>query len=305
MPLVVETEMPIDLAQTLGPLRHGGVTDPCMRITADGVWRASRYASGPATVHLRAIGRCRIEVSAWGAGAAEALACAPALLGATDDDGGLTSCAHPTVRRLAHRFVGLRMSRSGNPMEAMVPTILGQKVQGQMARRSFCAMVRAARMFAPVADHPNAPALMLQPDPAWLLAQPSWAWHRWNVERRRAVTIRTAAAAARRVEATTRLPATEAVAYLCRLPGVGVWTAAEVAMAAFGDPDAVSVGDYWLKHWVCATLAGEARGTDDRMLDLLAPWSGQRGRVCRLILAGGTPPPRFGPRLALHDISTL
>jgi len=39
------------------------------------------------------------------------------------------------------------------------------------------------------------------------------------------------------------------------------------------------------------------------MLELLEPWRGQRGRVCRLLRAGGPALPRFGPRLALRDLA--
>ena len=62
-------------------------------------------------------------------------------------------------------------------------------------------------------------------------------------------------------------------------PGIGPWTAAEVGIRAFGDPDAVSVGDFHLPSVVTWALAGERRGTDERMLELLEPYRGQRGRV--------------------------
>ena len=67
-------------------------------------------------------------------------------------------------------------------------------------------------------------------------------------------------------------------------------------MVALGDADAVSVGDYHLPNQVAWALAGEARADDARMLELLEPYRGQRGRVIRLLLAGarvGMPaPPR-------------
>ena len=74
-------------------------------------------------------------------------------------------------------------------------------------------------------------------------------------------------------------------------------------MLALGDPDAVSVGDYWLKHIVSYALTGEPRGTDERMLELLEPWRGQRGRVCRLLMHGAPPLPRFGPRLPFRNLA--
>jgi hypothetical protein len=63
----------------------------------------------------------------------------------------------------------------------------------------------------------------------------------------------------------------------------------------------VPVGDYHLPNTVSWLLAGEPRGDDARMLDLLAPFAGQRGRVVRLLKgAGGAP--KWGPRGDVRDI---
>ena len=66
--------------------------------------------------------------------------------------------------------------------------------------------------------------------------------------------------------------------------------------SGIGDANAVAVGDFHLKNLVSYNLAGEPRGTDDRMLELLAPYAGQRGRVVRLLQLDGQAPPAFGPR---------
>ena len=63
------------------------------------------------------------------------------------------------------------------------------------------------------------------------------------------------------------------------IPGIGPWSAAEVAVRAWGDPDAVSVGDFHLKHLVAFALAGEPRADDTRMLELLEPYAGRRALV--------------------------
>jgi 3-methyladenine DNA glycosylase/8-oxoguanine DNA glycosylase len=68
---------------------------------------------------------------------------------------------------------------------------------------------------------------------------------------------------------------------------------------AFGDADAVSVGDYHLKNVAAWHLAGEARGTDERMLELLEPFRPFRGVVMRLLGFAGAAP-RFGPRMPLR-----
>ena len=84
------------------------------------------------------------------------------------------------------------------------------------------------------------------------------------------------------------------------LPGLGVWSANEVAAVALGDADAVSVGDYHIKNWVSWALAGEPRGTDERMVELLEPYRPHRGRAVRLIMASGVSPPKYGPRLTIQ-----
>ena len=92
---------------------------------------------------------------------------------------------------------------------------------------------------------------------------------------------------------------------LTAIPGIGPWTAAEALRVATGDPDLVSLGDYHLPSLVAWALVGEARADDQRMLELLEPYRGQRGRVVRLLEASGIQVPRFGPRMALRSIAGL
>jgi 3-methyladenine DNA glycosylase/8-oxoguanine DNA glycosylase len=87
-----------------------------------------------------------------------------------------------------------------------------------------------------------------------------------------------------------------------RVPGVGQWTSAETVAVSHGDPDAVSVGDYHLKHLVVWHLTGRPRGSDEEMLELLEPFRPHRGRVIRLLETLGWPP-RFGPRMPLRSFA--
>ena len=89
------------------------------------------------------------------------------------------------------------------------------------------------------------------------------------------------------------------------IPGIGEWSIAEAALVALGDPDAVSVGDYHLKNHVAFALRGRPRGDDAEMLEVLEPFRGQRGRVCRLIVLAGPGAPRYGPRTRSHDIRRI
>src|SRR6202011_3602023 len=152
---------------------------------------------------------------------------------------------------------------------------------------------------------PGDAGLLLPPAPARLLATPYWAVHRFGIERRRFAVIQGAASRARRLEGTAGLDPAQARARLTTLPGIGPWSAAEVSLVAYGDRDVVSVGDYHLPHQVAWALAGEARGSDARMLELLEPYRGHRARVIRLLALGGIQAPRFGPRVRLRRISAI
>jgi 3-methyladenine DNA glycosylase/8-oxoguanine DNA glycosylase len=210
---------------------------------------------------------------------------------------------HPLVVDCRRRLPGLRVGRSQAVVEALVPTILEQKVVGIEARRSYAHLVRSLGEPAPG----PAAGLRVPPSPATLAATPSYVFHRFGVERKRADTIRMACAYAARLEETVAMGPDDARRRLTALPGIGPWTAAEVGMVALGDADAVSVGDYHLPHQVAWALAGEPRADDARMLELLEPYRGQRGRVIRLILNGSPVglPPRRGPRMALRSIATI
>lgn len=101
------------------------------------------------------------------------------------------------------------------------------------------------------------------------------------------------------------MPGEAARARLEALLGIGPWTAAETARIALGDPDAVTVGDYRLPNLVSWALAGEPRGDDRRMLELLEPYRVQRGRVQRLLEASGISAPRYGPHIAARAIEGI
>ena len=292
--LTVPLRRPLDLVATFGPLVRGR-GDPTMRLSRREMWRATRTPCGPATMHLVHLGP-RLEASAWGPGAGWALEALPRLMGSDDDPAALRP-HHEVVRSLVKRFPGLRIGRTGAVLEALVPAILEQKVTGLQARRAWRGLVRS--LGAPA---PGPAALMLPPEPEVLANHPYHLFHPLGVERKRAEVIRTVAARSARLEEAADLPLPDAYRRLTAIPGVGAWTAAEVAMRALGDPDAVSVGDFHIPSHISWALAGEARAGDARMLELLEPYRGQRGRVVRLIEAGYPGPPRYGPRRAVQRI---
>lgn len=285
----------LDLRKTLAPLGRGP-GDPTLRFVAGRAWRATRTPDGPATLSLAHSG-ATVQAEAWGPGAERALEGVPELLGLGQEQIPLNG--HPAIRELARRIPGVRIPRTGAVLEALVPAILEQKVIGEEARR---AIFELTRRHGDVAPGPPELRLRVPPAPATLAALPYFAFHPYGVERRRADVIRRVASRPGWFEAIVDMPLTNAYTRLMAVPGIGQWTAGEVGIRALGDTDAVSVGDYHLPHLVSYALAGEPRGTDARMLELLEPFRPHRARVIRLLELGGPRMARRGPRLAFRSI---
>jgi len=290
---------PLDLRRTLAPLSRGP-GDPTIRLAAGRVWRTTRNADGSAVIALVHAG-AELRAEAWGPGAERALADIPVLL-RLDTETGPIPPGHPIVAELARRAPGVRIPRAGAVLESLVPAILEQKVTGQEARRAWTGLIRVHGEPAP---GPPEWRLRLGPSPGTLATLPYYAYHPFGVERRRAELIRRVAARAAWFEAIVELPLDQAYARLTAVPGIGPWTAAEVGARALGDDDAVSVGDFHLANLVVFALAGEPRGTDDRMLALLEPYRPQRARVVRLLELSGIRAPRYGPRLSARRIDEM
>jgi 3-methyladenine DNA glycosylase/8-oxoguanine DNA glycosylase len=287
----------IDPILTLSELWHGPA-DPHLRFEGQTVCRAGRTPDGPASVRL-AVDGSEVRAEAWGPGAAWTLDALPDLLGARDDP-SLLQPRHRLVAELVRRLPGLRMPRTGAVMDVLMPTVLGQKVTSLEANRAYRALVRRYGEPAPGPLH-----LSISPAPQTLARLPYYELHPLGIERRRADVLRLAARAATQLEAIVGLPPAEGRRRLESLPGVGPWTAAETTRLALGDPDAVSIGDYHLPTLVAFALAGERRGDDARMLELLEPYRGQRARVVRLLELSGLHPPRRGPRMAPRSIAAI
>ena len=289
----------IDLALSLAPLSHGR-DDPTMHFGGDGVWLARRTASGPATLRIWTNpGEATIRAQAWGAGAEQALLAVPGLAGVLDDPSQLVA-VHPLIRELQRRLAALRLPRSGQLMPPLIPAVVEQKVTAGEAQAAYAALVR--RLGEPA---PGPAGLRLPPTGALLAALPYFELHPMGIERRRAEVLRQLGRLESTIEEMMVLSAHEARARLQTIAGIGPWTAAEATAAAFGDPDAVILGDAHMPDLVSWARAGEPRGNDTRMMELLEPYRGQRGRVIRLLQVSRIKIPRYGPRFAPGHIERL
>jgi 3-methyladenine DNA glycosylase/8-oxoguanine DNA glycosylase len=298
-----------DLRGTLGPLAMNG-HDPCARVGGHEAWWTANTPDGPATLHFARTGS-RLVATAYGAGSAWALDRADAVAGLRDDVTGFATLAdqHDVVRAAFHQHRGLRLTATGRVFAHLIPVILTQKVTGLEASRAYLGIARA---FGEPAPGPM-PGLLLPASAGTIAATPYWAFHRFGLEQRRADTLRRAAAMGDRLD---RAPDAETASkLLLSITGIGVWTVAEVVRLAYGDPDAVTVGDYHLPNHVVYALTGAARagardGTpsriasaDARMLEVLEPFRPQRARVVQMLLATGVSAPKFGPRTSVRSFA--
>lgn len=291
---------PVDLGLTLGPLRRGPA-DPTFRTTPDGsVWRASQTPQGPATLRVHRTG-AEIGAEAWGPGADWLLDALPALLGAGDDPAAFVP-RHRLVHASHRRRPGLRLTRTGLVLESLIPVILEQKVTSDEAYRAWRRLVR---QYGEPAPGPHGLGLYVMPSARTWALIPSWDWHKAGVDAKRSATIVRAARVAHRLEEAAAMEPLPAAARLEAVPGIGPWTSAETLQRSNGAPDAVTTGDLHLPGIIGYALAGDRDADDAAMLELLAPYAGQRHRAARLILLAGHTPPRRAPRMPRNDIGRL
>jgi len=156
------------------------------------------------------------------------------------------------------------------------------------------------RRLSRAAPGPAGLYLPLEPDQVASLGYEEF--HRCGIERSRAVILREAARRSRRLEEILAMDRPTAYRRLEAVRGVGPWTSGHVMGVAWGDRDAVPVGDFHLPNTIAWVLAGEPRANDQRMLQLLEPHRPHRRRVVQLVKQSGVGAPKYGPRSAIHRI---
>jgi 3-methyladenine DNA glycosylase/8-oxoguanine DNA glycosylase len=292
---VYRPRAPLNLRQTLAPLTRGA-GDPTHRWVGSGLWRTTNTTDGAATLLLQQRGN-EVHAAAWGPGAAIAIAGVPELCGHGDDWSELDLSPHPYLREIWRGLPGLRLTRTNAVFEALMAAIIEQKVTSIEARHAWRYLTTKYGTEAP---GPAPQGMRVFPTVKVWRSIPSWEWHRAGVTPQRSDTAMRASAVAASLERTLVLGrgGAEVARKLRTVLGVGVWTAAETTQRSHGDPDSPSVGDYHLPAVVGLALIG-IPVDDDGMLELLAPYVGQRQRVMRLIEAAGIRKPLRGPRMTI------
>jgi 3-methyladenine DNA glycosylase/8-oxoguanine DNA glycosylase len=284
----VETDG-VDLARTLGWYRHGG-SDPTAYLDAGRFVRATWTPDGPATVAID-WRTGHVSIGAWGPGAPWARASARTMTG-VDRPVPDVPDVHPLVTESARRNRFVRTGASGDLYGALLPTIVEQRITSREARWQWARLCRELGEQAPGPFE----GLLLPPRPDVLAGRPAWWFHPLGIEAKRARALAEVGRLADRLWDWVALPRDELVARLGMVRGIGPWTIGSVLGPVCGDDDAVPVGDYHIPSMVAWNLAAEPRADDSRMLALLQPFRGVRGRVIRLLGWAGRRPPAFGPR---------
>ena len=298
-PVWREVDAPRSLRRTLG-IHRMGFGDPTTRLVEGRFTRCTLTPDGPGTLSITwtadpaAPTDAGVDAVAWGPGADWLLGTVDDLVGAHDRAGTFDD-AHPVVERALRLTRGGRIGASRTLYHHLLPTIIGQRITGGEAVRQWERLCRELGDPAPgpvevVGD------MRLPPAPAALHRRPAWWFHPLGIESKRARPLTEVARHATKMWAWSDAGPAEATAKLTLLPGIGPWTVGSTLGPVLGDPDAVPVGDYHHPNTVAWALAGEARADDDRMLELLEPYRGQRGRVLWALTTTAGGAPKFGPR---------
>ena len=291
----IEFDYSLDAGRSLGRVGGKGTLGPVL-YAGPHIWRAQDTPAGEATLRITRSGH-RAEVIGWGPGASEAAAGVPTLLGSQDEPAALVP-HDAVVAGWVRRWATRRLTATGTIWEHVVPTVCGQKVPGLNAKNSWQGILRRWGRKPPG----PAPETLRLPPTAELMASLAYhEFHRFDIERRRAEAIVAFARRAPTLERVAQLAPEAARERLQTVRGIGPWTASIVVLLCHGDPDSVIIGDYQIPNYVAWHLAGERRGDDDRMLELLEPYRGQRARVQALAKSAGAPP-RHGPRMPLQNL---
>ncbi|MEN0068460.1 MAG: DNA-3-methyladenine glycosylase 2 family protein [Myxococcota bacterium] len=292
----IAVSAPLDLPRTVGGTAlWGGNT--WIKTAPGEAWFARHTPEGPATVHLTQVDPAVVRGEAWGTGAQWLLDQVPGLMGAHDDPSALVP-EHPRLKRLLQQHPGLRLGRSDLLYEG---TMRAAMAAGAGKREGKAAMWRMASAWGEPAPGPR-DDLTLFPEPVRLARRSYAEFHPLGLSRKRAELAMRLARAGAHLERIRTLATTEIDAHLQAIPGIGPWTSGVIRLTVLGDPDAVPIGDPNLPNMVATTLVGERRATTERMLELLEPYTGQRGRVVKTAKAVGPKPDRRGPKAERRDI---
>jgi len=258
--------------QGLGPY------DPTVDLSDDCFRKAFFYHQEPAAIEICRDGDA-LQVTAYARDARELLD--ETVAGLEQDDRYADFATEDRgILRLHSMLPGLRLLRVPWLYDMTCSAILQQRVRWADAAREWRRITNRWGSAAPLGLRAFPPADVMA-------AVPRFELERMGIDAKRAAALLRFAKELRFVRFKAGMDFATLRQQLLRVPGIGPWTAESVLGYGAGDVDAAIPGDLHLPRVVCYALAGEFRGTDERMMELLEPFRGHRFRIIRLLYSAG------------------
>lgn len=186
----------------------------------------------------------------------------------------------PHMAPLLERFGSLRIIRTPDMFEALLVTVIGQQVSVQAAQSVRRRLIRnmGTRVTAGIA--PGDEHYCLYPTPQQLIEADESALREQGVSRQKSAYLMEIAerAAAGELDraAFAALSDEDALKRLCKIKGVGRWTAEIVLMRGLGRPDVFAAGDLGLQAAVQELWGMRERPSEKTLRDIAERWRGWR-----------------------------
>jgi 3-methyladenine DNA glycosylase/8-oxoguanine DNA glycosylase len=272
---------PIHFARTFS-MQQLGPYDPTASLSDDCFRKAFYYRGKLAAVEICRDGDA-LSVCAFAEDAQELLD--ETVAGLTQDDRYFDFATEDRgIMRLHSLIPGMRLLRFPWLYDLTCSAILQQRIRTVDAMRDW------RRITNRWGGH-GLFGLRAFPPAEVLAAVPRFELERMGVDAKRASALLRFSKELRFVRFKSEMDFATLRQQLLRVPGIGGWTTETVLGYGAGDTDATIPADLHLPRVVCYALAGEFKGTDERMMELLEPFRGHRFRVIRLIYASGLDTP--------------
>ena len=177
--------------------------------------------------------------------------------------------ADPMLRPMVTAAPGLRVPGAWDPFEVAVRAVLGQQISVVAATKLSGRLVAA---FGTRLDNPRDDEIAyLFPRPE-VLAGADLASLGMTRSQARAINGLASEVAAGSLELDSTRGLDEAVDRLCRIDGIGPWTAHYIAMRAFGEPDAFPASDLGLRKAASGDGIPVAADRLEALSETWRPW---------------------------------
>lgn len=276
---------PIDAARTFA-LQRFGTYDPTATFDRNALRKAFSAPHGPCVVSIAKI-PTGISIEVEGADEESVL---EDLIAAFRAEDGYAAFApeHPLLAKLHRTVGGLRLVRVPWRFDTAACTVLQQRVTVREALQQWR---RIAMRYGERAGD-----LHVFPSAERVARMESWRFEELGVDPKRTRALHALAFEVHRRNLFAENDVARVRKVMMSIRGIGPWTTENTLGFGWGDPDALPLADLHIPHLVCWALAREKHASgeraDERMVELLEPYRGQRFRALRLLMASGISVPR-------------